>query len=281
MKTQNLKNGLLSIVLMFIFNQFIIAQDIMTLKNGDELNVRILEISETEIKYKNQNDNDGPLRILFKSDVFSIKYENGTKSIFNSDPIIKKETVKTKTKFDSDTSDFAKIKHKIFNGPRVGITYITPGTSTDYLSARGKQYLITQFGWQFEKRIFTLDDGTNGIIEFIPLVGGVEQGLFLPSASFLIGIRSGNKNAFEFAVGPNLSVIANYKGNTEASMGVVLAVGTSFQKGKINFPINLAFTPSIGSRHDITNPSTNITTSQKFETGAKISLLVGFNSRKK
>jgi hypothetical protein len=49
----------------------------------------------------------------------------------------------------------------------------------------------------------------------------------------------------------------------------------------VNFPINLAVVPSIGSKHDIYDETTKTTTSQSFQTGWRISLLVGFNYRKK
>lgn len=306
MKTQNNQTNtfgkiVLTLGLSFTLFNLVKAQDNITLKNGDEVKAKVIEINETEVKFKNFDNQEGPTRIFFKSEVFSIKYQNGTKDVFNEAPI---KTINNNTgplyqnntgpvkqvivqqapidnRFDKDSSDFAKTKPKRFGGPRVGVTYISPGTTSDYLANEGKQPVITQFGWQFEGRLFTVDGNTQGLIEFIPLIGGVEQGLFIPSASLLLGVRSGGKKAFEFAIGPNLSASRDYNGNATIQPGVVIAVGTSFNKGNINFPINLAFIPSVGSKHDIYDPISKTTSSKKFETGMRISLVVGFNYRKK
>lgn len=289
MKTQKLQKGILALSL--VLCSYIKAQDIMTLRDGNDLIVKVTEINETEIKYKDFKNLDGPIRVIYKSDVFSIKYQNGVKSVFNNEPIIQQNTIKkykpeykpaeTHVKvYDSDTSDFAKIRRKSFSGPRIGFTYITDGTTSNYLASNGKNPGITQFGWQFEGRLFTVE-GMSGLIEFVPLIGGIEQGIIIPSASCLLGVRSSGKTSFEFALGPNFSISPNYKGDTEGTVGLVLAAGTSFNKGNINFPINLAVVPSIGSKHDIYDGVTKTTTSQSFQTGWRISLLVGFNYRKK
>jgi hypothetical protein len=300
-QTNNLGKVLVTLGLSFALFNAIKAQDNITLKNGDEVKAKVIEINETEIKYKNFENQDGPTRIVYKSEVFLIKYQNGTKDVFNEESV---KTINNNTgalyqnnsgpvkqvivqqapidnRFDKDSTDFARTKPKRFGGPRVGVTYITPGTSADYLNNEGKQPVITQFGWQFEGRLFTVDGNTQGLIEFIPLIGGVEQGLFIPSASLLLGVRSGRKNAFEFAIGPNLSASRDYRGDATVQPGVVIAIGTSFNKGNINFPVNLAFIPSIGSKHNIYDPISQITSSKKFETGMRISLVVGFNYRKK
>ena len=289
MKTQKLQKGVLALSLMF--SNFINAQDIMTLRNGNDLSVKVTEINTTEIKYKDYKNLDGPIRVIYKSEVFSIKYENGVKSVFNTEPVISQnnfqdykpesKTAETHGKvYDKDTSDFAKIRRKSFSGPRIGYTYITEGTTADYLASKGKNPGVTQFGWQFEGRLFTVE-GLSGLIEFVPLIGGIEQGIIIPSASCLLGVRSSGKSSFEFAIGPNFSIAPNYKGSEEGSVGLVLAAGTSFKKGNINFPINLAVVPSIGSKHDVYDEATKTTTSQSFQTGWRISLLVGFNYRKK
>jgi hypothetical protein len=55
--------------------------DLLTLRNGDEIKVKVLELTTTEIKYKRCDNIDGPLHAISKSEVFSIKYSNGTKEI--------------------------------------------------------------------------------------------------------------------------------------------------------------------------------------------------------
>ena len=264
----------------FIFtNSKLIAQDKITLLNGTEIISKLNEISDTEVKYKLFDNQNGPDRVLLKKDIFSIKYENGKIEVYNSGNLISENpnvnpgiNLNDNSKFDPDKSDFAKKKLKKFEGPRIGATYINNGTVRDYLEGENKSPIITQFGWQFETRLFTADDGTSALLEFVPLIGGFDQGLFLPSISILTGIRNATdaKMSIEFAVGPNFSITRNWENKVAPSVGLVIAVGTSIKKSNINFPINLVFVPSVGEKHD----------GKDYETGWKLSLIFGFNSRK-
>lgn len=134
-------------------------------------------------------------------------------------------------------------------GPRLGVTILS-GEIIDQIKKEFNMSLspvISQFGWQFEKRFFSIEDGPSGVVEIVPLIGGVEQGKFLPSISGLIGMRS--SKGIEFGVGPNLSL---------SGAAIVFAAGITIQRGKLNWPINFAITPS--------------------PNGTKFSLLFGFNA---
>ena len=61
------------------------SQDILTKKNGDEIQVKVLEITNTDVKYKKWSNQDGPSYTLPKSDVFMIKYKNGEKEVFKEE----------------------------------------------------------------------------------------------------------------------------------------------------------------------------------------------------
>ena len=108
--------------------------------------------------------------------------------------------------------------------------------------------LITQFGWQFEKKFLSTESGPEGISAIIPFVGGLEQNLVIPSVSWLIGLRL--QNGFEFAMGPILSV---------GGSGMVMGIGHSSKFGELYIPKNLSLTFS--------------------KTGMKFSLTFGFNSQ--
>jgi hypothetical protein len=60
------------------------AQDIIVLRNGDEIKSKVIEITPTEIKYKKFDNLGGPTIDILKSDVFMIKYANGTKDVMAS-----------------------------------------------------------------------------------------------------------------------------------------------------------------------------------------------------
>ncbi len=216
------------------------AQDVLTKRNGDEVLVKVQEISPDAVKYKRFDNPDGPLISIAKHEVFMIRYENGTKEVFNPAP-----PQQPAARYNQGQANLK------LAGPRVGFTILSQKYSDNIREEYGTDVnsFMTQFGWQFETRVFTLDNGTSGLFEFVPLVGGLEQGKFLPSLSALIGIRGAK--GLEFGVGPNVSL---------AGAGLVMAVGTNFQSQGVNFPVNLAFAPS--------------------KDGGRFSLLFGFNSRK-
>ena len=58
------------------------AQDVMFLQNGDEVQVKVLEILDNELIYKRWDNLDGPSYRAKKNDVFMVKYANGTKEKF-------------------------------------------------------------------------------------------------------------------------------------------------------------------------------------------------------
>ena len=57
------------------------AQDIITLRNGDEIKARVLEISSSEIRYKRFDNLGGATVVIPRIDVFFINYEDGTREI--------------------------------------------------------------------------------------------------------------------------------------------------------------------------------------------------------
>jgi hypothetical protein len=60
------------------------AQDIITLKNGDEIKAKVTEISGSEVKYKRFDNQNGPTVVIEKAKVFAINYENGTREVINT-----------------------------------------------------------------------------------------------------------------------------------------------------------------------------------------------------
>lgn len=69
---------------MLLCTSNIYSQDILIKKNGDEVEVRVISISNDEIEYKKWSNQDGPSYIIPKGEVFMIKYKNGEKDVFNT-----------------------------------------------------------------------------------------------------------------------------------------------------------------------------------------------------
>jgi len=79
-------------IIFFAVNN-VMSQDIITNKNGDEIKSKVLEITQTEIKYKKIGNANGPTYTIPKSDVFMIKYENGEKDVFGENNKMKNENI--------------------------------------------------------------------------------------------------------------------------------------------------------------------------------------------
>lgn len=138
------------------------------------------------------------------------------------------------------------------SGPRAGVTFLSQGirdkTLDDYDQELGP--VISQFGWQFEKRFLSSETGATAVTEWVVLFGGADQGVFIPSLTWLLGMRT--VGGIEFAAGPNLSPVG---------MAVAIAAGVTFRAGNLNVPLNVAVVPSAS--------------------GARVSFLMGFNSKRR
>ena len=81
------------------------AQDVITKRNGDDIEAKVLEVLDSEIKYKKFNFLDGPTYTEKKSEILLIRYENGSKDIFVEEPKKEEGIVENnlKPKVDSDS----------------------------------------------------------------------------------------------------------------------------------------------------------------------------------
>jgi hypothetical protein len=137
-------------------------------------------------------------------------------------------------------------------GPRVGLTVLNQKTVDRLLQERNiaVESLITQLGWQFERRLYTNGDGVTVLMEWVPLVSGLEQGVALPSFNWLVGLRT--SAGTEFGFGPNV---------TPLGVGLVGAFGITVRSGALHVPFNVAVATS--------------------RYGARVSIMTGFNIRKR
>ena len=68
------------------------AQDLIILRNNTNIKAKVLEVAITEIKYKKFDNLEGPVYSILKSEVFMIKYANGTTDIFTEPAAYKKDS---------------------------------------------------------------------------------------------------------------------------------------------------------------------------------------------
>ena len=247
------------------------AQDTLFFKTGERELIEVKEIANSKLMFKSLHEDRD---ILHSVNLYSVKrlhmadgkqyaMVNGVLELVNETPRVD-YLVKEKKEIQpvyqnnpvfprlgrSAPADEPQYLDKAIrlNGPRIGFTYLNPVPETDVFDIHGP--MISQFGWQFETRYFTLENGSQGLIEFVGLIGGLEQNIFLPSLSMLFGYRS--PGGTEFAAGPNLNL---------EGFGFVVAVGHTFKSEHVYFPVNVAVAPS--------------------PDGVKLSLLCGFNARNK
>ena len=64
------------------------AQDIIVMKNGDEVEAKVTKVGTTEVEYHKWSNQDGPVYSVAKSDVFMVKYMNGDKDVFCNNNMI-------------------------------------------------------------------------------------------------------------------------------------------------------------------------------------------------
>jgi hypothetical protein len=133
------------------------------------------------------------------------------------------------------------------SGLRLGAQYIVGGSVTAERHNQPVAPLMSVFGWQFEQQYNTgVKGGPVPLMEVVGLVGGMDQGVAIPSGSWLWGLRQ--TNGWEAALGPTV---------TPAGVRLSFAGGITHRYGNFNLPMNLAVTP--GRR------------------GASISITTGFN----
>jgi len=143
------------------------------------------------------------------------------------------------------------LKSVNLSGPRFGFTSLSQGI-VDRLAEERDIVVrpgITQFGWQFEKQFYNGGSGVAALTEAVVLFGGMEQGLVLPSLSWLVGVRT--HEGTEFGVGPNI---------TPVGVALAVAAGKTFRAGVLNVPVNVAVVPS--------------------KSGVRVSMLTGFSLRR-
>ncbi len=139
------------------------------------------------------------------------------------------------------------------SGPRFGTTFLSDGIVSGLRDDYGDAFedltpVVSQFGWQFETQIGGGYGSHVALLELVGLVGGLEQGVFIPSITGLVGIRS--RGGVEIGLGPNV---------TPAGTAIAIAGGMTIRSGALNFPINVAVVPS--------------------RSGVRVSLLAGFTTR--
>ena len=71
-------------ILLACSSKFIKAQDTLTIRSGENVIVKIIEVGSSEVKYKKIDNLNGPVFAILKSELYLIRYENGSKDDFSN-----------------------------------------------------------------------------------------------------------------------------------------------------------------------------------------------------
>lgn len=80
-----MKKSIFVIMGMWLLSSLCFAQDTITLKKGEIIRSKVLEVRQTEVKYKLFDNPTGPTYLMDISDISKIVYENGTKVSFKNE----------------------------------------------------------------------------------------------------------------------------------------------------------------------------------------------------
>jgi hypothetical protein len=81
--------------------------DVMLLRNGEEISVKVIEITPKDVKFKRCDNLEGPTKMINKYYISSITYSDGTKDVFKAEESSKPIISETNSKSDSTKSGFS------------------------------------------------------------------------------------------------------------------------------------------------------------------------------
>jgi len=134
MKTRKKIFLLFAVIAVSITSSF--AQDVITLKSGKEIIGLVYEIGDNDVKYKKITNPNGPNYILKKSEIFMIRYANGSKDVF--------EDV---TPSVPATTDQPSVQSNAQDQPLFQIDYTAKSISNSLIFIKGQNQLNVVFDY--------------------------------------------------------------------------------------------------------------------------------------
>jgi len=119
-----MKKIITSFVATFLVANLLFSQDVLTKKTGDDIKAKVLEVTTTEVKYKKFDNLNGPIFSILKSEILLIRYENGSKDVFNENKKSEEKIVSVKDLYFEGESDANKF-YKGYKG--AGSTVLATG----------------------------------------------------------------------------------------------------------------------------------------------------------
>jgi hypothetical protein len=229
------------------------GQDIIVKKNGDEIKSKVEQVLDTEIKYRKAENPSGPVYSVKKSEVFMIKYENGTRDVFENQPVVTTPQKSPANSISFTDEDLKPAKNAAILGSALvipilglGITsgaiYDNPeltipmGAAATLIGAIGIPIVAHMAS---KTRNSTGVDGNPGM----RLAGWIGYGLALSDAVIILSLAAGGTDT---SGGPTYSVAII---GSVASILMAIEANQTYKQGK-SLKRTASFHPTIGSVKD-------------------------------
>ena len=80
----------------------VFSQDVITKKSGEDIKAKVMEVTNSEVKYKKFDFQEGPMYTISKDDIVMIRYENGSKDLMANDNSNNQKVEKSIPEKDND-----------------------------------------------------------------------------------------------------------------------------------------------------------------------------------
>lgn len=180
------------------------AQDVIVMHDGSEVKSKVRQIGTSEVKYHKFENLDGPIYTVPRSEVFIIRYENGSKEVI--------------TKIESPTSSSPTTSQTTSVGNNKDIVSTNNANHSDSL----KYAHITAAQQRTKQDIH-------------------EKKLYISPQPFL-GMAVGGKDVGYYGVSAGADVFAEYFPSKKSSSGVCAGLGYNFKHYTLSisdYPINV------------------------------------------
>jgi len=130
-----MKRVLLLAVCFVAFFSACLAQDVIVTKDSKKINAKVLEVNVDNIRYKNFDNEDGPIYTMLKSDVVTILYQNGQVDTFEQAKVTTLAPVKLAPEMKTKDPILYKEYRKYERMKNAGNSLIALGIGTTVLGA--------------------------------------------------------------------------------------------------------------------------------------------------
>lgn len=133
------------------------SQDYILFKNGEEVRVKVQEITPTEVKYKKHNNLQGPTYSVLKKDIDVIQYENGDRERFNSTPATRQGTTQRQpNRNDNDGGSSGEVGIKFGGLYKLGLEIYT----ADAIVYDSRFFIVNDLSLGFKTKYYQFGIGT-------------------------------------------------------------------------------------------------------------------------